>query len=68
MIFYHFADTLSDIRCFFLFSVALFSHNDLLWVNGAIDLRVGVRDENKGRVESMLTDSPALEKRNNTAR
>ena len=44
------------------------SYNDLLWVNGAIDLRVGVRDENKGRVESVLTDSPALEKRNNTAR
>lgn len=47
------------------FSVALFSYNDLLWVNGAIDLRVGVRDENKGRVESMLTDSPTIEKQNN---
>lgn len=66
MIFYHFADTLSDIRCFFpLFSVALFSYNDLLWVNGAIDLRVGGRDENKGRVESILTDSPTIEKQNN---
>lgn len=32
---------------------------------GVIDLRVGVRDENKGRVESMLTDSPTIEKQNN---